>query len=71
MLKLVLCPFSDDAPGSEKTPEHEARHLIKKIRRQMRLLNREWAKLNQGTNEWQAMLDEVSEVYIYCNTFII
>ena len=46
----------------EKSPEHEAQELIKKIRRQIRLLNRKWAELNQNCNQWQAILDEVSEV---------
>ncbi|XP_053396069.1 dystrophin-like isoform X7 [Mercenaria mercenaria] len=45
----------------EKSPEHEARELIKKIRRQVRLLNRKWVELNQNCNQWQAILDEVSE----------
>jgi len=54
--------------GVEMSPERETRQLIKKIRRQIRLLNRKWAELNQGCNEWQASLDEVSEV---CTVLVI
>ena len=54
--------FLDDTSGSESSPEREARQLIKKIRRHIRLLNRKWTELNQGSNEWQARLDEVLEV---------
>lgn len=46
--------------------EKDARHLIRKIRRQVRFLNRKWAELNQDSNEWQAQLDEVSEVSLGC-----
>ena len=73
-LHLTLS-FSDDTSGSESSPEKEARHLIKKIRRHIRLLNRKWTELNQGCNEWQARLDEVLEVYItiyitfFCSIF--
>lgn len=52
----------DDLPAAESSPEREARHLIKKIRRQVRLLNRKWAEVNQGSNEWQVRVEEVIEV---------
>ena len=42
----------------------EARHLIRKIRRQVRLLNRKWVEINQRSNEWQRKIDEVIEVNI-------
>ena len=69
-MSVILCyasyflylQFPDETSGSESSPEREARHLIKKIRRHIRLLNRKWAELNQGCNEWQARLDEVLEV---------
>ena len=43
------------------TPEKEARHIIRSIRRHVRLLNRKWAEMNQRTNEWQARIDEILE----------
>lgn len=48
--------------------DKEAQHLIKKIRRQVRLLNRKWAEVNQGCNEWQSRIETVSKVdnCIYC-----
>jgi prefoldin subunit 5 len=42
--------------------DKEAQHLIKKIRRQVRLLNRKWAEVNQGCNEWQSRIETVSKV---------
>lgn len=41
---------------------HEAQHLIIKIRRQVRLLNRKWTELNQGCHEWQSRIGHASEV---------
>ncbi|KAL3882695.1 hypothetical protein ACJMK2_029008 [Sinanodonta woodiana] len=51
----------DDVPVGEMSPEREARHMVKKIRRQVRLLNRLWVELSQGCNEWKARLDEATE----------
>ena len=58
---LLVC-LTEDAAVVEMSPEKEARHLIKKIRRQVRLLNRKWAEMNQACNEWQARIEETSEV---------
>ena len=44
------------------TAEQEARHIIKKIRQHVRLLNRKWAEVNQKSNEWQHCIDETVEV---------
>ncbi|XP_064602546.1 dystrophin-like isoform X2 [Liolophura sinensis] len=52
---------SGDVSDEDGAGEKDARHLIRKIRRQVRFLNRKWAELNQDSNEWQAQLDEVSE----------
>uniref|UniRef100_A0A8W8JFQ6 Dystrophin n=1 Tax=Magallana gigas TaxID=29159 RepID=A0A8W8JFQ6_MAGGI len=41
---------------------HEAQHLIIKIRRQVRLLNRKWTELNQGCHEWQSRIGHASEI---------
>ncbi|XP_052240299.1 dystrophin-like isoform X2 [Dreissena polymorpha] len=54
-----------DTGSLEKSPERDARQLIVKIRRQIRLLNRKWVELNQGCKQWQAVLDEVSEKMTY------
>ncbi|XP_069136952.1 dystrophin-like isoform X1 [Argopecten irradians] len=51
----------EEVPPTETSPEKEARHLIKKICRQVRLLNRKWVEINQGCNEWQARIEEVTE----------
>ncbi|XP_052810329.1 dystrophin-like isoform X2 [Mya arenaria] len=56
---------TDETSSLEKSPEREARQLVKKIRRQVRLLNRKWVELNQSCNQWQAILDEVSEKMTY------
>ncbi|XP_074663011.1 dystrophin-like isoform X2 [Tubulanus polymorphus] len=55
---------SDSGEGSqsemapiELTPEQEARHIIRKIRHHVRLLNRKWAEVHQKSNEWQARID--------------
>jgi len=53
---------TDEGASLERSPDHEAKQLVRKIRRQVRLLNRKWAELNQGCSQWQAVLDEVSEV---------
>ncbi|XP_061169275.1 dystrophin-like isoform X1 [Saccostrea echinata] len=44
----------------EITPE--AQHLIIKIRRQVRLLNRKWTELNQGCHEWQSRIEHATEL---------
>ncbi|XP_078330229.1 dystrophin-like isoform X4 [Crassostrea virginica] len=41
---------------------HEAQHLIIKIRRQVRLLNRKWTELNQGCHEWQSRIGQAAEI---------
>ncbi len=46
------------------TPDQEARHIIKKIRRHVRLMNRKWVELNQRSNEWQHRIEAVLEVRI-------
>lgn len=46
----------------DMSPEREAHYLIRKIRRQVRLVNRKWAEINQSCNEWQSQIDEVLEV---------
>ena len=51
-----------EGSGTEMTPEQEARHIIKKIRHHVRLLNRKWAEVNQRSNEWQHKLEETLEV---------
>ncbi|KAK2162351.1 hypothetical protein LSH36_100g10019 [Paralvinella palmiformis] len=50
-----------EGSGTEMTPEQEARHIIKKIRHHVRLLNRKWAEVNQRSNEWQHKLEETLE----------
>ncbi|XP_052832324.1 dystrophin isoform X2 [Octopus bimaculoides] len=45
----------------DMSPEREAHYLIRKIRRQVRLVNRKWAEINQSCNEWQSQIDEVLE----------
>ena len=57
----LLCTESE-ASATEGLPEREARHVIRKIRRQVRLLNRKWAEVNQKSNEWQHQIDETLEV---------
>lgn len=47
--------------AADMSPEREAHYLIRKIRRQVRLLNRKWAEINQSCNEWQSQIDEVLE----------
>ncbi len=47
------------------TPDQEARHIMKKIRRHVRLMNRKWVELNQHSNEWQHRLDAVLEVNLF------
>lgn len=48
--------------AAESSHDKEAQHLIKKIRRQVRLLNRKWTEVNQGCNEWQSRIETVSKV---------
>ena len=48
--------------AGEMTSEQEARRIIQKIRRQVLLLNRKWAEINQRSNEWQHRIDETLEV---------
>ncbi|KAK2181700.1 hypothetical protein NP493_384g05004 [Ridgeia piscesae] len=50
-----------DTSNVELTPEQEARHIIKKIRRHVLLLNHQWAEVNQSSNEWQQQIDETLE----------
>ncbi|CAL1537370.1 unnamed protein product [Lymnaea stagnalis] len=52
---------SADDSGPDGTPEKDARHLIRKIRHQVKLLFKKWQELNQGTYIWQIKLDEVIE----------
>ncbi|XP_063403799.1 dystrophin-like isoform X1 [Mytilus trossulus] len=47
--------------AAESSHDKEAQHLIKKIRRQVRLLNRKWTEVNQGCNEWQSRIETVSK----------
>ena len=56
-----VCTESDGS-GSEMTPDQEARHVVKKIRRHVRLMNRKWVELNQHSNEWQHRIEAVLEV---------
>ena len=51
-----------EGSGTEVSAEQEARRIIKKIRRQVLLLNRKWAEINQRSNEWQHRIDETLEV---------
>ncbi|XP_059157467.1 dystrophin-like isoform X5 [Physella acuta] len=52
---------SADDSGPDGTPEKDARHLIRKIRHQVKLLNKKWQECKQGTLSWQIKLDEVVE----------
>ncbi|GFR63451.1 dystrophin, partial [Elysia marginata] len=52
---------SADENGPDGTPEKDARHLIRKIRRLVRGLHRKWSELTQGCMRWQIKLDEVAE----------
>lgn len=56
--------------AADMSPEREAHYLIRKIRRQVRLLNRKWAEINQSCNEWQSQIDEVLEVSKYGFSFV-
>ena len=63
MILFISCFGTEsEGSGSEKSPEQEARSIIKKIRRYVRLLNRKWVELNQRSNEWQHCIDETLEV---------
>lgn len=68
-MRVLLFP---DDNGPDGTPEKDARHLIRKIRYQVRLLNKKWSELNQNCIKWQMKLDEVAEVgyflflYFFC-----
>ena len=55
-------PAESEGSGTEMTPDQEARQVVKKIRRHVRLMNRKWAELNQRSNEWQHRIEEVLEV---------
>ncbi|XP_064628408.1 dystrophin-like isoform X4 [Lineus longissimus] len=48
-----------EIPSGELTPEQEARHIVRKIRHHVRLLNRKWAEVNQKSIEWQARIDDI------------
>ena len=61
LMFLFFCVESDGS-GSEMTPDQEARHVVKKIRRHVRLMNRKWVELNQHSNEWQHRIEAVLEV---------
>ncbi|XP_055889039.1 dystrophin-like isoform X6 [Biomphalaria glabrata] len=52
---------SADDSGPDGTPEKDARHLIRKLRHQVRLLNKKWLELKTNTVKWQLKLDEVIE----------
>ncbi|XP_041352153.1 dystrophin-like isoform X2 [Gigantopelta aegis] len=52
---------TDEGSMNDVSADMEARHLIRKIRRQVRLLNRKWVEINQRSNEWQRKIDEVIE----------
>ncbi|KAH9509038.1 hypothetical protein Btru_048865 [Bulinus truncatus] len=52
---------SADDSGPDGTPEKDARHLIRKLRHQVRLLNKKWQELKTNTVKWQMKLDEVIE----------
>ncbi|XP_067674722.1 dystrophin-like isoform X3 [Haliotis asinina] len=52
---------TDEGSMTDVSADMDARHLIKKIRRQVRLLNRKWIEINQRSNEWQSKIDEVIE----------
>lgn len=60
ILLLIFIFFVEALAQGEVT--HEAQHLIIKIRRQVRLLNRKWTELNQGCHEWQSRIGHASEV---------
>ena len=63
MLTSAPCtPAESEGSGTEMTPDQEARQVVKKIRRHVRLMNRKWAELNQRSNEWQHRIEEVLEV---------
>ena len=47
-----------ELPSGELTPEQEARHIIRKIRHHVRLLNRKWAEVHQKSIEWQARIED-------------
>ena len=59
---MLIYISESEGSGTEMTPEQEARHIIKKIRRHVRLLNRKWAEVNQRSNEWHHKLEETVEV---------
>ena len=59
---LTFVCTESDGSGSEMTPDQEARHVVKKIRRHVRLMNRKWVELNQHSNEWQHRIEAVLEV---------
>ena len=61
---MVCCLDREESP-TNLTPEQEARHIVRKIRRHARLLNMHWAELNLKSNEWQTMIDEALEVCSY------
>ncbi|GFN77848.1 dystrophin, partial [Plakobranchus ocellatus] len=52
---------SNDENGPDGTPEKDARHLIRKIRRLVHGLHRKWSELTQGCMKWQIKLDEIAE----------
>ena len=66
---LLFC--SDEGSMTDVPADLEARHLIRKIRRQVRLLNRKWVEINQRSNEWQRKIDEVIEVNTHTLIFKI
>ncbi|XP_013413171.1 dystrophin isoform X2 [Lingula anatina] len=59
---------SDLSDEKERTAEQEARHLIRSIRRYVRILTKKWTEINQASNEWQAIVDEVLERMVVFHT---
>ena len=62
-MSLFFPSADSEGSGTEMSPDQEARHIIKKIRRLVRLVNRKWVELNQRSNEWQHRIEEVVEVW--------
>ena len=69
ILLIVFCFLCFVEVLAQGEVSHEAQHLIIKIRRQVRLLNRKWTELNQGCHEWQSRIGQAAEVKQ--NTFFI
>lgn len=62
ILLIVFCFLCFVEVLAQGEVSHEAQHLIIKIRRQVRLLNRKWTELNQGCHEWQSRIGQAAEV---------